>query len=182
MRMDLIHPFISAMDAVLAETVRSSPKIADLTMEEEGYRRKGTAALIALRGEIEGRVILDMEASTAAKIAALLAGGQIADRGIAGQEIACQENVEESEEIVRETVLELANMVTGNAVSLLNDRGFHFKVFPPEVHTLDQCENAGRNSEAMVLSFETPAGRVYMNIAMKYLHRRNHERIAMADS
>ena len=167
MKMDLIHPFISAMDAVLAETVQSTPKIADLSMDEEGYRRKGTAALITLRGEIEGRVILDMEASTAARIAALLAG---------------QESVQESEEIVRETVLELANMVTGNAVSLLNDRGFRFKVFPPEVHMLEQCEKAGKDSEAMVLSFETPAGNIYMNIAMKYLRRRNYERIAVANS
>ena len=177
MKMDLIHPFISAMDAVLAETVQSAPKIADLSMDEEGYRRKGTAALITLRGEIEGRVILDMEAITAARIAALLAGQELA-----GQENAGQENIQESEEIVRETVLELANMVTGNAVSLLNDRGFRFKVFPPEVHTLEQCEKAGKDSEAMVLSFETPAGNVYMNIAMKYLRRRNHERIAVAES
>lgn len=166
MKMELIHPFISAMDAVLAETMQSTPKMADLTMEEEGYRRKGIAALIAIRGEIEGRVILDMESSTAAKIAGTLAGSE----------------VEESEDTVRETVLELANMVTGNAVSLLNDRGFSFKVFPPEIHTIDQCESTGRESEAMLLSFETPAGLVYMNIAMRYLRRRTHERMATANS
>jgi chemotaxis protein CheX len=160
MKMDLIQPFVSAMDAVLAETTQCAPVIADLTMEEEGYRRKGTAALIAIRGEIDGRVILDMEGTTAARIASLLSGAE----------------VEESESLVRETVCELANMVIGNAVTLLNDRGFRFKVFPPEVYTLEQSEKEGMDSEAMVLSFQVPAGTVFMNISMRYLRRRNRER------
>ncbi|MFY9531006.1 MAG: chemotaxis protein CheX [Candidatus Acidiferrales bacterium] len=160
MKMELIQPFVNAMDAVLAETLQSSPKIVDLTMEEEGYRRKGLAALIQIRGEIEGRIILDMEGRTAAQVASILSGSE----------------VEESEDIVRETVCELANMVIGNAVTLLNDRGFRFKVFPPEVHQLEQCEKAGQDSEALILCFETEGGNVYMNIAMRYLKRRSRER------
>ena len=41
MRMDLIQPFIGSLDAVLAEMMKAPAKIVDLTMEEEGYRRKG---------------------------------------------------------------------------------------------------------------------------------------------
>jgi len=29
-------------------------------MDEDAYRRKGVAALIAIKGDIEGRVILDL--------------------------------------------------------------------------------------------------------------------------
>ena len=163
MKMELIQPFLSAMDAVLAEAMKSPVKVAEVAMEEEGYRRKGLAAFINIRGEIEGRVIVDMDPEAAAEVASFLAGTE----------------VEESEEIVRETVCELANMMIGNAVTLLNDRGFRFKVFPPEVHTLEQCEKTGQDSEAMVLCFETPSGNVYMNIAVRYLQRRRRERSAM---
>jgi chemotaxis protein CheX len=166
MKMELIQPFISAVDAFLAETLQCPVTIGDLNMEEEGYRKKGLAALITIKGEIEGRVILDMEPHAAAEVARVLAG----------------EEVEESAQIVRETVGEVANMVIGNAVTLLNDRGFQFKVFPPELHSEEQAAKAGQDTEATVLSFETPHGRVFMNIAMRYHRRRARERTPAAVS
>src|ERR1700691_6040526 len=68
MRMDLIQPFIGSLDAVLAEMMKVPAKIVDLTMEEEGYRRRGTAAAVRFKGQIEGRVILDMEPGAAAEV------------------------------------------------------------------------------------------------------------------
>ncbi len=38
-------------------------------MDEETYRRKGVAALILIKGDIEGRVILDLAPEVALKIA-----------------------------------------------------------------------------------------------------------------
>jgi len=160
MRMELIQPFINAADAVFAESLQAPTKIADLTMDEETYRRKGVAALIAIKGDIEGRVILDLSPEVAIKVASHLAG----------------EQVPESEQIVRETVCELANMVIGNSVTLLNDQGFHFKVFPPEIHVNDEGLGSSTETEAMVICMETPCGEVFLNISMQYLHRRRQER------
>ncbi len=160
MRMELIQPFINAADAVLAETLQSPTKIGDLTMEQEIYRRKGLAALIVIKGEIEGRVIFDLDPAVAVRVASYLAGAE----------------VQESEQIVSETVCEVANMVIGNSVTLLNDQGFRFKVFPPEIHTSEEGLAGSRDTEAMVLCFETQVGNVYMNIAMRYQRRRRRER------
>jgi chemotaxis protein CheX len=160
MRMELIQPFINAADAVFAESLQAPTKIADLTMDEEAYRRKGVAALIAIKGDIEGRVILDLSPEVAIKIASHLAG----------------EQVPESEQIVRETVCELANMVIGNSVTLLNDQGFHFKVFPPEIHMNDEGLASTKETEALVLCMETPCGEIFLNISMHYLQRRRSER------
>src|SRR5260370_29343699 len=126
MRMELITPFISAADAVFGELLQAPTKIMDLSMDEDAYRRKGVAALIAIKGDIEGRVILDLSPEVAMKVAGQLAGVE----------------VEASEQVVRETVCEMANMVIGNSVTLLNDQGFHFKVFPPEIH-VDETGLAG---------------------------------------
>jgi CheY-specific phosphatase CheX len=164
MRMELIQPFINAADAVFAESLQAPTTIVDLTMEEETYRRKGVAAMIAIKGDIEGRIILDLAPEVAMKVASQLAGG------------ALQEN----EQVVRETVCELANMVIGNSVTLLNDQGFRFKVFPPEIHDNEQGIGGNTETEAMVLCIETPCGEVYLNIAMHYLHRRRRERDTVA--
>ncbi|GAC1620742.1 MAG: chemotaxis protein CheX [Candidatus Acidiferrum sp.] len=164
MRMELIQPFINAADAVFAESLQGPTNIVDLSMEEETYRRKGVAAMIAIKGDIEGRIILDLAPEVAMKVASHLAGS------------AMQEN----EQVVRETVCELANMVIGNSVTLLNDQGFRFKVFPPEIHNNERGIGGNAETEAMVLCIETSCGEVYLNIAMHYLHRRRRERDTVA--
>jgi chemotaxis protein CheX len=166
MRMDLIQPFIGSLDAVLAEMMHAPAKIVDLTMEPEGYRRKGLAATVVFKGQIEGRVILDMEPRAAAQVASYLSGG----------------DVDPAEPIVPETVCELANMVIGNAVTQLNDRGFQFKVFPPQLLTEEQVAAAGQDSEATILCFETTSGNVYLDISMHYHRRRSRERSAVVVS
>ncbi len=164
MRMELIQPFINAADAVFAELVQAPTKILDLSMDENTYRRKGVAALIAIKGDIEGRVILDLSPEVAVKVAGHLAGGE----------------VQESDQVVRETVCELANMIIGNSVTLLNDQGFRFKVYPPEIHMNEEGLACSADTEAMVIAVETPCGLAYLNISMHYLHRRRHERDSAA--
>lgn len=163
MRMDLIQPFINAADAVFAEALQGPTKIGDLSMEEEAYHRKGVAALIVIKGDIEGRIILDLAPDVALKVAAMLTGAEVVD----------------SEQTVRETVCELANMVIGNSVTLLNDQGYRFKVFPPEIHMNDQGLAGSRDTEAMVLGIETTCGNIFLNIAMHHLSRRRRERDAV---
>jgi chemotaxis protein CheX len=164
MRMDLIQPFIGSLDAVLAEMMNAPATIGDLTMEEEGYRKTGLAAVVVFKGQIEGRIVLDMDRAAAAHVASYIAGAA----------------VDPSEAIVSEAVCELANMVIGNAVTQLNDRGFQFKVSPPEVLRQEQGEKAGQDSEATILRFATPNGNVHLNIAMHYHTRRIHERNAVS--
>ena len=65
MKMELIQPFINAADAVLAQGLQGTTKVGNLSMEEEAYRRKGVAGMVALTGDIEGRIILDLDPQTA---------------------------------------------------------------------------------------------------------------------
>ena len=163
MRMDLIQPFINAADAVFAESLQGPTKIGDLLMEEGAYHRKGVAALIVIKGDIEGRIILDLAPDVAFKVAAILTGSEVV----------------ENEQVARETVCELANMVIGNSVTLLNDQGYKFKVFPPEIHSSDEGLAGSRDTEAMVLAIETSCGNIFLNIAMHHLARRRKERDAV---
>jgi chemotaxis protein CheX len=164
MKMELIQPFINAADAVLAQGLQSPIAIGSISMEEEAYRRKGIAALIWLTGDIEGRIVLDLDSKTATKIASEFGGTQLP----------------ESDQLVREAVCELANQVIGNAVTTLNDQGFRFRVHPPVLHTSDHGTKNSEDTEAMVMCFETTAGNVYMNIALRYCEDTNLPRAAGA--
>jgi len=156
MRMELIQPFINAADAVLAQNLRGATRIEEVSMEPDVYRRKGIAALVAIEGELEGRVIFDLEPATARRVAMCLAS---------------ETALPETETLVGETICELANQIIGNAVTTLNDQGFRFKVLPPEVHCSDEGLRGSPDTEALVLSLATPTGPVYMNIALRYQRR-----------
>jgi chemotaxis protein CheX len=159
MKMDLIQPFINAADAVLSQGLQSPMIIGNLSMEQEAYRRKGVAALVWLTGDIEGRIIFDLDPQTAVRVASQFAGAE----------------VPESDSLVKETVCELANQVIGNAVTTLNDQGFHFRVHPPVLHTSERGSETSEDTEAMVLSFETQSGAVFMNIVLRYNRQRREK-------
>lgn len=154
MRMELIQPFINAADAVLAETLHGPAHIFDVSMEEKVYRRKGIAAMVVIEGQIEGRVIFDADTATAAAIARELWAGE-----------------EGTEELIREALFELANLVIGNAVTTLNDLGFHFRVCPPQLHCADEGEGPSYDTETLVMCFDSPKGKVFLNIAIHYSGR-----------
>jgi chemotaxis protein CheX len=164
MKMELIQPFINAADAVLAEMLSCKTQIGDVNMEEEVYRRKGMAALITIQGEIEGRVVFDIDTPTAIAIASALVGTPI----------------KQEDDTVKEAILELANLVIGNAVTSLNNTGFRFKINPPEHHKAETGLKGSEDTEALVMCFDTPKGTVFMNIAMRYNRRRREERAAKA--
>ena len=107
MKMELIQPFINAADAVLSQGLQGTTKVDNLSMEEDGYRRKGVAGMVALTGDIEGRIVLDLEPQTAVRVASHYAGAELP----------------ESDGLIKETIFELANQVVGNAVCVAQRSG-----------------------------------------------------------
>ena len=164
MKMELIQPFINSADAVLSQGLQGTTSIGNLTMEEEAYRRKGVAAMVWLTGDIEGRIIFDLDPETAVRVASRMAGSELP----------------ESDDLVRETACELANQIIGNAVTALNDQGFHFRVHPPVLHTSEEGTRSSEDTEALVMCFETAVGNVFMNVALRYNRRRQADRAAAA--
>jgi chemotaxis protein CheX len=152
MKMELIQPFINAADAVLSQGLQGTTKVGNLSMEEDAYRRKGVAGMVALSGDIEGRIVLDLEPQTALRVASHYAGAQLP----------------ESDGLIKETIFELANQVVGNAVCALNDQGFHFRVHPPMLLTGEEGDKSSEDVEALMICFETSLGNVFMNVALRY--------------
>ncbi len=152
MRLDLIQPFINAADAVLAQNLACHTRVSNVTMEPEIYRPRGLAAVVTMQGDIEGRIVFDLDRKIAQRVAAAMAGGELSD----------------SDEFIKETLCELANQVIGNAITTLNDQGFHFRIQPPEVHTAAQGLGSSEDTEALVMCFDTPSGCVFMNIALRF--------------
>ena len=174
MKMELIQPFINSADAVLAQSLQCETRLKEdgMQFEIEGrpkhlysiYNKMVTRSkpFDEVYDLFAVRIILDTDPGTAMHIAAHLAGGE----------------VDSSDDLVRETICELANMVIGNAITSLNDQGFRFKISPPQVHAAEHGLSGNEETEALVMCFETAKGSVFMNIAMHYKRRRKEERAA----
>ncbi len=162
MKMELIQPFINAADAVLAHNLKCITRVDDVSMDEDAYCPQGLAALVEITGDIEGRVVLDLDVQTARAAAEAMGGAESP----------------EDKNLAREAVLELANQVIGNAITALNDQGFRFKVHPPTMHTSERGLASTEDTEALVLCFETACGKAFLNIAMRYNRRRHGEAMA----
>ena len=157
MKMELIQPFINAADAVLSETLACPINVSDISMDQEPYQRRATASMVEITGDIEGRVIFDVEDTAAMKVASTFAGTEL----------------EHDPQLVRETVAELANLLIGNAITSLNDQGFRFKVHPPVEHAAATGFRGSEDVEALVMDFASTAGSVVMNVAIHYNRRRH---------
>jgi CheY-specific phosphatase CheX len=149
-RLEIIQSFINAADAVLGQNLRCTTRVHGVCMDREEYRRHGIAATVSLQGDVEGQVVFDLDAQTARQMALEFAGSS-------GDVIS----------IIHDVVCELANLVIGNAVSVLNDSGYRFRVQPPQITSAGQVPKGTADVEALVMKFETSRGPVFMNIALR---------------
>jgi len=147
-KLEIIQPFINAADAVLGHNLQCSTRVDHLSMDTHAYRKHGIAATVSLSGDVEGRIVLDLDPETARKMAAAVCS-------------------EDADAMVNEVVCELANQVIGNAVTILNDSGYRFRVEPPQITAADQVPMCTSDVEAVVMKFDTSSGPVFMNIALR---------------
>jgi len=97
MRMELIQPFIQRRGRGFRGVAASADENCGLGNGPGGVSPQGRGGTDRHQGDIEGRVILDLSPEVAMKVATILAGTE----------------VEASDQVVRETVCEMANMVIG---------------------------------------------------------------------
>ena len=111
----------------------------------------GVATLVGLAGDVEGRVLFDMSMDTALKIASKMNG----------------EELTEFDELVKATITEVANMITGQAVTKLHDLGFKFDLTPPSLFTGEKMEVSDHEVEALIVPMLTEQGKIEVNVAIR---------------
>jgi chemotaxis protein CheX len=77
------------------------------------------------------------------------------------------DSISELNEMGRATITELANMITGQAVTKLHDLGFKFDLTPPAIFTGENMEISNSNVEALIVPMEIPQGKIEINVAVK---------------
>ena len=145
MRVEYINPFVEASFNVLKEVMNAEVKRGDLYLKSSTMSIKGVAALVGLAGDVEGRVLFDMDKTTALLVVSAMNG----------------EEFNTMDEMAKATIQELANMITAQAVTKLHELGFKFDLTPPALFTGDNMEvssNMGKEVEALIVPMNLIAG------------------------
>ncbi len=151
MRVEYINPFVEAAYNILSEVLGGQIRRGELYLKSTSMPVMGVAALVGLAGDVEGRVIFDMELVTAMKIASKMN----------------DEELKSFDELAKATITELANLITAQAVTKLHDLGFRFDLTPPAIFTGENMEISDHEVEALIVPMETSQGRVEVNVAIR---------------
>lgn len=151
MRVEYINPFVESAFTIMKEVLQVDVQRKELYLKKSSQPVMGVATLVGLAGDVEGRVLIDMSQETAVKIASSMNG----------------ETLTEMDELVKATITELANMVTGHAVTKLHDLGFKFDLTPPSIITGSDMQVTDMNVEALIVPLSVPHGLVEINVAVR---------------
>lgn len=155
MRVEYINPFVEAAYNVLQEVLQAEVKRGELYLKSTAMPVLGVAAIVGLAGDVEGRVLFDMSHETAIKTASKML------------EDMDMEPVTSMNDMARATITELANMITGQAVTKLHDLGFTFDLTPPAIFTGENMEVSNTDVEALIVPMELPMGNIEINVAIR---------------
>jgi chemotaxis protein CheX len=163
MRVEYINPFVESAFSVLKEYVGNDVKRGEIGLTPS-MTIMGVAAMVGLAGDVEGRVLFDMTLETALKVAGVMNSEHDDANRITDLYV-----FEELDDLAKGTIQELANMITGQAVSRLHDLGFKFDLTPPALFTGYNLEvtNLG-GVEALVVPVELgPNGTIVVKVAIR---------------
>lgn len=151
MRVEYINPFVEAAMHILSVTVNKDVKKGEISLKSSVTPMLGVALIVGLAGQVSGRVIIDMEPETALKIASVMNN----------------EDMTTFDEMTSATLSELANMITGRAVTKLHSLGYKFDLTPPAILTGENLKISDTKIEALVVPLQLPEGKIEVNVALK---------------
>lgn len=118
MDIEFINPFIEASQTVLKQIASIDAKLGKVYLKDSPYKSENILILVGLTGSIRGQAIFSMSKNLAMSIASKMMFGM---------------PVTELDEISKSAISELANMILGNAATLLYNKGKNVEITPPSL-------------------------------------------------
>ncbi len=118
MNIEYINPFIEASQTVIKQIASLDAKLGKVYLKTAPYRSEDIIIMVGLTGKIRGQAIFSMTRELGMKIASSMMMGM---------------EVTEFDELSKSAISELANMIMGNAATILYNRGLNIDITPPSL-------------------------------------------------
>lgn len=152
MRLEYIDPIVDSAISVIAEYTRAPVERGGLQLHRDAWPSKDVVTVIGMAGEVEGRVLFEMEKATALTMAGIMN----------------QERFVDLTPLALDTLMELTNLMIARAVSRLNDLGFSFRLTPPLIMTGNNLTVFNSlHIETLFIPLHTAVGDMNLNVALR---------------
>ena len=118
MNIEYINPFIEASQTVLKQITQLDAKLGKVYLKNSPYDSEDILIMVGLTGNMRGQAIFSINKAFALKIASIMMMGM---------------PVNEFDEMSKSALSELANMIMGNAATILYNRGIDIDITPPSL-------------------------------------------------
>lgn len=118
MNIEYINPFIEASQTVLKQIANIDAKLGKVYIKNAPYQSEDVIIMVGLTGKIRGQAIFSMSKTLGMSIASCMMMGM---------------PVTEFDELSKSAISELANMILGNAATILYNRGINIDITPPSL-------------------------------------------------
>jgi DNA-binding NarL/FixJ family response regulator len=144
--------FKDAFSSGISMCTKTAAEFSDEVKADSLFASQGVVVVIGIVGKYSGRMLLDLSDETAQNLAVK----------------ALRREPRNRDEVLA-MIAEFANIVSGNACSLLNkkNKDFHFRVTPPSIFYGGSPEVASPNIEKKAVYADTSCGKMYLNVGFK---------------
>jgi len=118
MKIEYINPFIEASQTVIKQIASLDAKLGKVYLKTAPYRSEDIIIMVGLTGKLRGQAVFSMTRELGMKIASCMMMGM---------------EVTEFDEMSKSAISELANMIMGNAATILYNRGINIDITPPSL-------------------------------------------------
>ena len=147
MRLEIVKAFRDSTGEMFAQIVGPVDEMEAMAMHPTPLAGRDVTAVIELEGEARGRVIFDMDALTAIRLAGRL----------------LEEPAPIMTPIAQSAISELASMIIGHAISAINDQGTHIHMEPPMIGDAGLARTED-SFETLTFPVQTMFGEVRVNV------------------
>ena len=154
---ELLAPFIESAIKIVAELVGLPLKKEKVYKTNSKVSEGGMGVLIELEGDIKANVIYEFSRGISLKLATKMIKKNI-------PEIA--NNPQEFKALLEHAITELANQITGKAVTIAYQNGINIQPKPPQPFIGKGFTILPPGNNNYVIKLSTPIGYFYINISI----------------
>jgi len=150
MRQEFVNPFLSPALVVWEKEIKCELRLEKAESVSAQFTTEDVTAIIGVTGQLQGNVLYGFEQKTATSIASRLMG----------------EQVEELDHVALSALGEIANMITGNAATLLAGEGYACEISPPVIAIPRGSTIATIASQQILVTFTSDIGALRIRIGL----------------
>ena len=163
-----VNPFIDAGMNVVKQIAGIEVRRGHLSYKGQPEPSYGVSIIIGVYGHLAGQVVYSMRAEVADKIVEKMLGGN--------------KSLKERKELFVDTLGELANMITGNATSILSAKqDLALKITTPVIATGDNINVTLVMHPTLVLGLYTQYGPIEISVALQEQETHSEAEVDMGE-